>query len=55
MTVVHNIMESARHSARALHGTLRLLTGTLILAGLCVLCADAQAPGRWSGALIAHF
>ncbi|WP_370307457.1 hypothetical protein [Sinimarinibacterium flocculans] len=48
MNIVHNMMESARHGARALHGT-------LILAGLCVLCADAQAPGRWFGALIAHF
>jgi hypothetical protein len=53
MNVVHYPRQRFRPIASRLRGVLRLLLGTTLLAGLCMLLADPQAPGRWLGALIA--
>jgi hypothetical protein len=52
MNVVHYLRQGLAPTAERLRGVLRLLLGTTLLASLCVLLADPQAPGRWLGALI---
>ena len=51
MNIVHYFHRCVASFATRLHGALRLLMGTTLLVGLCVMLADPQAPGRWLGAL----
>lgn len=52
MNTVHYLARHAVAVVARLRGVLRLLFGTLLLAALCVLLADPQAPGRWFGELV---